>query len=85
MKNNAGIPAKKGIEGDKSLDFLAFASAKTSSDVLEALKGMRKNAKNIAMTVTTFAQVGLKVKKELKSEWTEEVQNEFRALMDILS
>jgi len=82
-KNEAGHAAKFGLDGDKSLPLLALMASKTSADALSALATIKAQG-GAGINQSAFASAGLKTKKEIKTEWTDEVQAEFKAILATL-
>ncbi len=80
--NDLGFPANKGIEGTKSLSLLAFSVATTTEEALKTLEECRKNIKEIEKS--SYVSTGLKVKKTLNNLWTNEVQNTFKDILNLL-
>jgi len=78
MTNDLGHLAIRGLEGDKSMPFAQFVSALTGAEVLEALENCDKNIEVLDKVV--FAGSGLRLKKNLGSEWTDEIQSKFKAI-----
>jgi ankyrin repeat protein len=83
LKNRAGIPSKKGIEGDKSIPLIALTSAKTKIEAEAALALSSKNM--VLLEKSSFASAGLKVRKVLQEDWTPELQENFKNIVDSLS
>mmetsp|Transcript_26164 Transcript_26164/g.26400 ORF Transcript_26164/g.26400 Transcript_26164/m.26400 type:complete len:233 (+) Transcript_26164:197-895(+) len=83
IKNDAGFPAKLGLDGDKSIPLLQLLCSQTGEDVTKALNTIKANPEGISQA--SFAATGLKTKKELKTEWTDEIQNEFKAIFATFS
>ena len=78
--NEAGYPACKGLEGDKSLPALYLAAATTTYDALRALEICNNNFEELDKA--TFAGTGLKTKKNLGEQWTEEVNDKFKEILN---
>eukprot|EP01037_Dinobryon_pediforme_P022638 gene22638-23854_t len=76
--NIAGFPACKGLEGDKSLGIAALISAQTSEEALNALNICEQKTEDLDKA--SFIAAGLKVKKQLKAEWTDVHQEKFKAI-----
>jgi ankyrin repeat protein len=80
--NNDGIPAHKGLEGNKSLAIAAWVSAEKSKmlpDVLNALDLCESSTD--VLDKADFASTGLKLKKALGEKWTPALQERFRNIM----
>jgi hypothetical protein len=80
IENIGGKRSGKGIEGCKTIESLTFSTANTEADLLEALKLCDKHIKDLDKTI--LATTGLKKKKAAGSEWTDEVQNNFKLLLE---
>ena len=78
LTNDGGFVAVRGLEGDKSMAFAQFVSSLTGAEVLDALIECEKNYK--LLDKVAFAGSGLRLKKNLGSEWTEEIQNKFKTV-----
>lgn len=78
LTNDLGHLAIRGLEGDKSLAFAQFVSALSGAEVLEALENCDKNFEVLDKVV--FAGSGLRLKKNLGSEWSDEIQAKFKAI-----
>lgn len=81
--NEAGFPAKLGLDGDKTLGIIALLNAKTSEEVTEAFKLCEKELS--LLNKVNFAQAGFKAKKSLEKSWTPEFQEKFKSIMNKLS
>ena len=82
IENDAGIPARRGLEGEKCLAAIFFSTAQSSQDVMKALD-MCVAAK-ADMDKGSFVGSGLKVKKSLGADWTEAVNARFKEVADML-
>ena len=76
--NDLGHIALRGLEGDKSLAFAQFVSALNGQEVLEALENCEKNIELLDKVI--FAGSGLRLKKNLGGEWTDEIQAKFKSI-----
>jgi ankyrin repeat protein len=80
IENIGGKRSGKGIEGCKTIETLTFSTANTEAELLEALNLCDKHIKDLDKT--TLVTTGLKKKKAAGSEWTDEVQNNFKLLLE---
>lgn len=78
--NEAGFPASKGLEGDKSLPALYLATASTTQEALKALDVCNSNFDELDKA--TFAGTGLKTKKQMGDQWTEAVNEKFKGILN---
>jgi hypothetical protein len=78
LTNDLGHIAVRGLEGDKSLAFAQFVSSLNGAEVLEALENCEKNIELLDKVV--FAGSGLRLKKNLGAEWTDEIQAKFKSI-----
>ena len=83
LLNAAGFPAKRGLDGDKSLALLHLASAKSAEDIKNAFKECLDTMDEFDKA--TFVNYGLKAKKAVgPTVWTEAIQDEFKLIMDMV-
>ncbi len=73
IKNNDGIEARTGIEGNKCIEFARFLQAEDGEEILAALEGLKtvvmgKDKKLVDKGELVGA--GMRMKKENKKEWT---------------
>lgn len=80
--NEAGFPASRGLEGDKTLGLAALACAKTTKEAQYALELCESHIDEVIKL--SYVQIGLKTKKSMGSEWTEELQEKFKAITKLL-
>lgn len=80
LLNVSGKHSAKGIEGTKSIETLALAAAETEKELLLALEKCDANAREL--NKTSLATAGLKKKKAVGAEWTDEVQLLFKNVLD---
>eukprot|EP00604_Paraphysomonas_vestita_P002492 CAMPEP_0174818562 /NCGR_PEP_ID=MMETSP1107-20130205/1294_1 /TAXON_ID=36770 /ORGANISM="Paraphysomonas vestita, Strain GFlagA" /LENGTH=158 /DNA_ID=CAMNT_0016030583 /DNA_START=257 /DNA_END=733 /DNA_ORIENTATION=+ len=78
--NEAGHPAYKGLEGDKSLPALYLAAASNTQEALRALELCNQNFDDLDKA--TFAGTGLKTKKNLGDQWTDDVNEKFKEIIN---
>lgn len=80
IENASGVPARKGIDGDKCLAAVYLGEAQSTTDLLEAFQ---KCSDSVAdLDKASFAALGLRQKKTLGADiWTAEVQDKFKAVM----
>lgn len=76
LVNEGGVPAKFGLEGDKSLGIAALANANTADEVTEAFDLCEKDMPSLNRV--SFAQAGLKAKKALGGAWTPALQDRLK-------
>mmetsp|Transcript_10895 Transcript_10895/g.16604 ORF Transcript_10895/g.16604 Transcript_10895/m.16604 type:complete len:233 (+) Transcript_10895:73-771(+) len=79
LKNESDIPARKGLEGDKCLAAVYLAAAKNTDDAVKALQKCLKSIEDLDKA--TFAATGLRVKKSIGGEWTDEVNTLFKEVL----
>lgn len=85
LQNAAGFPAGRGLEGNKCLGIVAFNLAERNKSKELAIEALDLCAGSISsLTKANFAATGLKVKKALGDQWTEEIQEKFKNIMDQL-
>ena len=82
IENDAGIPARRGLEGEKCLAAIYFATSQSAEDVNKALDMCI--ASKADMDKGSFVGTGLKVKKNLGAEWTDAVNTRFKEVADML-
>ncbi len=82
IMNDDSFNAGSGITGDKSVAANAVTSAKTASEMLEAI-AMLKASRPIGMKKVHFVQAGLKLKKDLEDLWTPKLQHEFKLMLEL--
>ncbi len=87
QKNDDGIPAIKGLEGDKTVGLVAFSSCENGEDIDEAftlIEGELENTDKVE-----FIKSGLALKKRFEYTdppiWTEIEQERFKAILGKLS
>lgn len=78
VTNDLGHIALRGLEGDKSLPFAQFVSSLHGQDVLDALENCENNLEVLDKVI--FVGSGLRLKKNLGSEWTDEIQAKFKSI-----
>lgn len=78
MTNDLAVPAKFGLEGDKSMGIAALANAGTADEVAEAFALCEAELENLNRV--SFAQAGLKAKKGLAEAWTPALQERMKAI-----
>ena len=76
--NDAGFLAIRGLEGDKSMAFAKFVSALNGKELMDALNDCEANIE--CLNKVAFAGCGLRLKKNLRSEWTPEIQSKFKSI-----
>jgi hypothetical protein len=79
LSNKAGQLSGKGIEGAKSIELLGFAKAENERELLKAMSNCDANIKDLDKS--TFISVGLKKKKAVGPQWTDEVQVKFKSIL----
>jgi ankyrin repeat protein len=75
LENDDGHPAIKGIEGTKSMPVCQLICAKITEDAIDSLNKCMNNMENIDKA--GFVQSGLKVKKSMGAQWTDDCQKLF--------
>lgn len=80
--NDAGIPARKGLEGEKCLAAVYLAAANTTEEVMKALDMCVASSSDLDKA--SFASTGLKVKKNLGADWTDAVNTKFKEVLSML-
>jgi ankyrin repeat protein len=78
--NEVGFPAKKGLEGDKSLPAIYLATASNTRELLHALNLCNQHFDDLDKA--SFASTGLKTKKSVGDQWTEEVNEKFKEILN---
>lgn len=83
--NNAGFPANRGLDGDKSIPLAAFIVVEKTKDKTQLIAALDMCASSTeTLTMAAFASAGLKVKKVMGEEWTDDIQTKFKAIVDKL-
>lgn len=82
LVNAAGHPARKGLDGDKCLPVVMLGVAKTTANAMAALMMCEENQRDLDKG--SFVNTGLKVKKEIGDEWTNEVNNKFKQVLELI-
>ena len=82
MVNDAGVPASRGLEGDKTLSLIEFMAAKTAKEAVGALKNCETDVAILNKVV--FVSTGLKLKKSLENNWTDSMQTQFKRIIDLI-
>jgi ankyrin repeat protein len=77
--NDDGFEALKGIEGEKSIAVVQLLSAKITEDATDALTKCLNSLENIEKA--SFVQAGLKVKRSMGAQWTDEANDLFKAVL----
>lgn len=80
IANQSGFPATRGIEGGKSLAGCAFYSAKTIKEIKDAF-ALLNESDTLGLDKAAYVTLGLKHKKNFGSEWTPELQNNFKEIL----
>jgi hypothetical protein len=80
--NDAGIPARKGLEGEKCLAAVYLAASNSTEDVMKALDMCIANSGDLDKA--SFASTGMKVKKNLGADWTDAVNAKFKEVMSMI-
>jgi len=78
-KNHAGVPASRGLEGDKCEGLCAFISAKNLDQVQEAFGLCEDQIEQI--NKVEFVKTGLRQKKEFGAKWTDIEANRFKKIL----
>lgn len=80
LENASGIPARRGIDGDKCLGAVYLGEAQSTADLIAAFQMCI--AATGDLDKASFAALGLRQKKTLGADiWTTEVQDKFKAVM----
>jgi ankyrin repeat protein len=80
LENASGMPARKGIDGDKCLAAVYLGEAQSTADLLAAFQMCSDSVTDLDKA--SFAALGLRQKKTLGADiWTSEVQEKFKAVM----
>ena len=80
IKNQQGIPARKGIEGTKNYLSMPLFLATSEEEMLKSLGACENGVMDLEKS--SFAGLALKLKKSLPPEvWTEECKNKFKAVL----
>lgn len=83
--NTAGFPANRGLEGDKCIALAALIASEKTKDKAQVVAALDMCANSISsLTKAGFAGAGFKAKKALGDQWTEDVQEKFKAIVDQL-
>lgn len=84
IANETGAAAGKGIEGTKCLSIVALISARTTEQLVFALKMCENNP--AVVEKASLVGSGLKIKKALGSDiWTAEVQDLFKHVTSLVA
>jgi hypothetical protein len=78
--NDLGFPARRGLEGDKCLAAVYLAAASSTTEALKALTLCSQQLSDLDKA--TFAGTGLKTKKNIGDEWTDEVNEKFKDILN---
>ena len=84
ITNDSGFPAEKGLEGDKSIPILSLMSASSGQEALAALSVISESRLDGDKDKANLVAAGLNVKKQLKEEWTEELMEKFKSILNSL-
>jgi ankyrin repeat protein len=79
VKNDDGHACLVGIEGEKSMAVVQLLCSKITEDVIDALTKCNQDQTNIEKAA--FAQAGLKVKRSMGAQWTDEAQTLFKGIL----
>ena len=82
MTNDAGVPAARGLEGDKSLATIAFICAKTEKDANTSLAMCLENPLDV--NKVSFVSSGLKLKKSLGAAWSQDMDTKFKKVIELI-
>jgi len=82
LENGTGIPARRGLEGDKCLPVVLLGLAETTQSALDALQLCDQNLQDLDKA--SFISTCLKTKKALGDQWTDPVQAKFREVSNKL-
>lgn len=81
IKNDSGFDAIKGLEGDKSLGMVALISAERLKDAKLGAEALNMCETNIQeMEKGSFVSAGLKLKKALAQDWTDQMNSQFKSI-----
>eukprot|EP00341_Mesodinium_pulex_P016238 CAMPEP_0116990590 /NCGR_PEP_ID=MMETSP0467-20121206/65576_1 /TAXON_ID=283647 /ORGANISM="Mesodinium pulex, Strain SPMC105" /LENGTH=159 /DNA_ID=CAMNT_0004687397 /DNA_START=200 /DNA_END=679 /DNA_ORIENTATION=- len=81
VENDSGIPARRGLEGEKCLAAVYLAAANTTDEATKALDMCANSIDDLDKA--SFAGTGLKVKKNLGADWTDAVNAKFKEVLDM--
>lgn len=81
ISNRSGKVSGKGIEGTKCVEILSFVKAETEKEILVALDDCEAHVADIDKS--SFISVGLKKKKGVGPQWTDEVQAKFKHVLEL--
>lgn len=79
--NASGHSSSKGLEGKKDIDTLALSTATTKEQALEALARCKNRITELDNA--DLASSGLKAKKKLGIEWTDDVQAKLKEVLEL--
>ena len=81
IKNQQGIPARKGIDGNtKHYLYLPLFAATTEAEAINAMEECYKSVEDLEKS--SFAGLALKLKKKFPPEvWTEECKTKFKDIL----
>lgn len=82
IQNDDGNSALVGIEGTKSIAMVQMLSSKVTEDAIIALKKIKADTTNVDKA--EFVQSGLKVKRQMGAQWTDDAQNLFKEVLAML-
>ena len=85
MMNSMGVPAHLGLNGDKSMGIAAIICAKNTQEAKDALIYCEDEMSRVKVNKANFIAAGLKAKKALGEQWTDELQEKFKELTGRLS
>jgi hypothetical protein len=80
--NGAGIPARRGLEGDKCLGSVMLGLADSREKILEAFLECEANLGDIDKA--SFIGTALKTKKNVNEIWGEDIQARFKSITSSL-
>jgi hypothetical protein len=80
LLNESGFPARRGLEGDKCLGAVYLAAASNTAEALKALDICARQLDDLDKA--TFAGTGLKAKKNMGGDWTDEVNEKFKDILN---
>jgi hypothetical protein len=79
LTNDLGVPGRNGLEGDRSLALAALVSSENINDVMMAFEMAEKTITE--QNKVNFSSGGMKVKKTLGNQWTNETQAKFKEII----
>ena len=87
--NQDGHEARTGIDGNKCIEFVAFVAASSAKELkasLQELLNVVTSGQRKLVDKATFAQTGLRHKRERKAEWVSDplINNTFVKIIGIL-